>query len=57
MLTQKSQKSQFKFVCINCDYNTSKKSDFEKHKLTLKHQNVDKLFTNVDSNSLKISKE
>ena len=42
MLTQKSQKSQFKFVCINCDYNTSKKSDFEKHKLTLKHQNVDK---------------
>ena len=42
MFTQKSQKSPFGFVCEACDYRTSKKSDFDKHKLTLKHKNVDK---------------
>jgi hypothetical protein len=57
MFTEKSQKSIFNFCCSNCNYYTSKKTDFEKHKLTLKHKNVDKIFTNVDTNSQKISKQ
>jgi hypothetical protein len=34
--------------CESCDYVCSKKSDMDKHILTLKHQNVDKMLTNVD---------
>jgi len=34
--------------CDSCDYICSKKSDMDKHKMTLKHQNVDKMLTNVD---------
>jgi protein-arginine kinase activator protein McsA len=56
MLTEKSQKSLSNFICTNCDYYTSKKSDFEKHKLTLKHKNVDKMLTNIDTPSTKIAK-
>jgi hypothetical protein len=56
MLTQKSQKSQPIFSCLKCAYNTSKKNDYEKHLLTLKHQNVDILLTNVDTISQKVAK-
>jgi len=42
MFTQKSQKLSQNFICVNCDYKTCKKSDYSKHLLTLKHQNVDK---------------
>ena len=28
------------FVCCHCDYNTSRKSSFDKHILTRKHQKV-----------------
>jgi len=38
----------FKFVCEKCDYKCCKRRDFERHKLTLKHQNVDIMLTNVD---------
>jgi hypothetical protein len=41
MLTKKSQKSQLDFYCEKCDYITSKKADYDKHILTLKHTNVD----------------
>jgi len=36
---KKSQKVATKFYCKNCNYNTSKKSDYDKHILTLKHKN------------------
>jgi hypothetical protein len=35
--------------CDSCDFECSKKSDWNRHVLTLKHQNVDKMFTNVDN--------
>ena len=54
MFTQKSQKSPKIFVCEKCDYNTCKSADFEKHKLTRKHTNVDKMFTNVDANATNV---
>lgn len=36
---KKSQKSPQKFSCDICDYNTSSSKDYNKHVLTLKHQN------------------
>ena len=39
MMTQKNAK---KFVCENCDFVCSKKSDYERHILTRKHKNDDK---------------
>ena len=32
------QKSSTKFHCIICDYHTSRKSNYDKHLLTRKHQ-------------------
>lgn len=46
-------KSSEKFVCKFCNYFTSRKSQFDRHILTAKHQNVDKILTNVDKSSLK----
>ena len=39
MLQKKSQKVAKKYECINCDYFTSKYSDYVKHLSTLKHTN------------------
>ena len=39
MLTKKLQKKEKKFHCGACDYNTERKSSFEKHLLTSKHKN------------------
>ncbi len=57
MFTQKSQKSLKQFVCEKCDYNTCKKTDFDKHLLTQKHINNDTLFTNVDNMSQKVAND
>ena len=40
MTTEKAQKSATFFVCENCDYKSSKKSDFNRHLLTPKHKNT-----------------
>jgi len=54
MMTKKSREIPKNIHCLNCDYNTCKKSDFNKHLLTAKHQNSD----NGDKNSdIKISKK
>ena len=45
MLTQKSKKVAQKYLCKICDYNTSKKTDFNKHVLTRKHLQL----TNVNT--------
>jgi hypothetical protein len=50
MLTDISHKSPSKFSCDFCDYNCSKKSDFDKHILTRKHifnSNLTKNVANV----------
>jgi len=56
-MTKKSPEIAKKFYCLNCDYNTSKKSDFTKHLLTSKHQNSDISDKNSDIKSQKISKK
>ena len=37
-----------KFMCEKCDFVCSKKSNFDKHLLTLKHQNTDNILTVSD---------
>ena len=38
-----------KFRCENCDFVCYKKSNYDKHLLTSKHQNTDKILTNTDA--------
>jgi len=47
----KAEKYAKHFHCEICNYSCSKQSDYKKHLLTLKHQNVDKILTNVDKNA------
>jgi hypothetical protein len=44
MLTKSCKKVAINFCCKNCDYNTSRKSSYEKHVLSTKHN----LLTNVN---------
>ena len=37
MLTKKFEKVPFKFTCENCDYYTNRKSQYERHLQTKKH--------------------
>ena len=55
MFTQKSQKSIQNFLCKKCNYFTCKKTDFNKHLLTLKHKNTDIMLTNVDKNATNVA--
>ena len=41
MLKSSGPKSSNTFVCISCDYYTSKKSQYDRHLATSKHQNVE----------------
>jgi hypothetical protein len=45
MLSDLSQKSPPIFSCERCEYTTCKKSDYTKHLLTRKHENIVKLLT------------
>lgn len=54
MLTKKSAKIRSEFVCINCNYTTSDKKDYNKHIGTAKHKNntnVDIILTNLGKKS------
>ena len=54
MLTKKSAKIRSEFVCINCNYSTCDKKDYNKHIVTAKHKNntnVDILLTNSEKKS------
>jgi hypothetical protein len=42
------------YFCEICDFNCCKKSNFEKHLLTLKHKNTDKILTNTDAKNAEI---
>lgn len=57
MLTKKVPKSSEVYVCQNCDYSTSRRSQFDRHLLTAKHQNVDNVDKNVDKKVPKSSKK
>ena len=39
---EKTKKNEKKYNCINCDFNTIKKTDYERHLLTPKHINTNK---------------
>jgi hypothetical protein len=41
-------KNAVKFACENCNFKCCKKSDWDRHLLTLKHNNTDKILTNTD---------
>ena len=45
-----------KFYCEICDFKCSKKSNYNKHILTRKHQRTYNGLTNADKNSPKIAK-
>jgi len=44
------KKAMTKFYCEKCDYSCYVLRDFERHKMTRKHKNVDKMLTNIDIN-------
>ena len=50
------QKSSEKFHCKKCDYYTSRKSQYDRHILTPKHKNTDKILPNTDAESSESSK-
>jgi len=50
------QKSSGIFHCIICHYYTSRKSQYDRHLLTSKHQNTDKILTNTDAEGSESSK-
>ena len=52
MVTEKVAKSSTYFCCETCDYNTSRKSNYEKHLQTLKHMSV----TPGDAGDAKVAK-
>jgi len=56
MMTTKSANLSYNFYCESCDYKTCKQSDFNKHLLTLKHQNSDNDDKNDDNFSQKVAK-
>ena len=56
MMTTKSTNLSYNFYCESCDYKTCKQSDFNKHLLTLKHQNSDNDDKNDDNFSQKVAK-
>jgi hypothetical protein len=53
MLTDFTSFTSKYFVCQNCDFKCSKKGDWNRHILSSKHKNVDKMLTNVDADDIK----
>ena len=49
MSTEKTKKNDKKYVCINCQYYSSKKTDYQRHLLTIKHK-TSFLSTNKNDN-------
>jgi hypothetical protein len=50
---KKAPKNAEKYNCVLCDFVCSKMSEWNRHQITLKHQNVDKMLTNVDKKTPK----
>jgi hypothetical protein len=50
-----TQKNAEKYYCEKCDFKCSKLSNYEKHLLTPKHQNTDKILTNTDAKNATVT--
>jgi hypothetical protein len=50
---KKTPKNIKKFICVSCDFYSSKKVDFSRHNLTAKHQKNTERLQEVQTNSLK----
>lgn len=53
MLTNFTSITSKNFLCSKCHFKCSKKGDWNRHILSSKHQNVDKMLTNVDADVIK----
>ena len=53
MLTNFTSITSKNFVCSKCHFKCCKKGDWNRHILSSKHQNVDKMLTNVDADVIK----
>lgn len=53
MLTEKNEKNYLNYFCKFCNFSTCKKTDYNRHILTVKH----KMLTNVDNNNEKNEKK
>lgn len=53
MLTEKNEKNDLNYFCKFCNFSTCKKTDYNRHILTVKH----KMLTNVDNNNEKNEKK
>jgi len=53
MLTDFTSFTSKYFACQTCDFKCSKKGDWNRHILSSKHKNVDKMLTNVDADDIK----
>ena len=53
MLTNFTSNTSKNFLCHPCHFKCSKKGDWNRHILSSKHKNVDKLLTNVDADVIK----
>ena len=47
MLTESCDKVAHKFRCLKCDYNTNRKSSYDKHIFTAKHIELTKVSQNL----------
>ena len=53
MLTNFTSITSKNFLCSKCDFKCCKKGDWNRHILSSKHKNVDKMLTNVDADVIK----
>ena len=49
------KKNAEKYHCGKCDFKCSKMSNYEKHLLTPKHQNTDKILPNTDAKNAAVT--
>ena len=56
MADKSAPKNAKKFNCGKCDFHCSKQSEWNRHVMTLKHQNADKRLTNADKSAPKNAK-
>ena len=55
MLTHVDMEKSQKYSCVVCNYNTSRKTNYEKHLATLKHKMLTHVDTDIDTNDIFVS--
>jgi hypothetical protein len=56
MLTESCKNVALQFTCLFCDYNTSRKSSYDKHNLTSKHQKLTEVNKSLTESCKKVAK-